>query len=92
MQHSVIVSYLQRLSVRAHKEEKEITITDIQSGFVDTQMAKRSGLFWVASSQKVAIQIYTVIFKKRKHGYTTKRWRIIALLLKILPDRLYHRL
>jgi len=59
---------------------------------VDTQMAKGSGLFWVASPEKAANQIYSVIASKRKHAYITKRWRVIAYLLKILPDWVYHKL
>ena len=87
-----VVNYLQGLRLRAHKEKKEITITDIQPGFVDTQMAKGGGLFWVAPPEKAAAQIYTVICKKRNHAYITKRWRVIAVLLKILPDWVYYRL
>ena len=87
-----VSSYLQGLRFRASKEGKKITITDIKPGFVDTQMAKGSGLFWVATPGKAAIQIYSAISKKRKHAYVTKRWRVIAFLLKILPDWIYHKL
>ena len=87
-----VSNYLQGLRIIALKQEKKITITDIQPGFVDTKMAKGSGLFWVASPEKAAIQIYLAIVGKRKHAYITKRWRIIAYLYKILPDWLYHKL
>jgi len=87
-----VSNYLQGLRLVAAKQSHEITITEIQPGFVDTQMAKGSGLFWVASPSKAAIQIYSAILRKRKHAYVTKRWRIIAYLLKILPDWIYHKL
>jgi len=39
-----------------------------------------------------AAQIYSAVSRKQKHAYVTKRWRVIAFLLKILPDWLYHKL
>jgi len=55
-------------------------------------MAKGEGLFWVQSPQKAARQIYNAIQRKRKVAYITKRWGLIAWLLKILPDAIYHRI
>ena len=69
-----------------------ITVTDIQPGFVDTAMAKGDGLFWVASPQKAAQQIYNAIERKKKHAYITKRWRLIGWLLKVLPEFIYNRI
>jgi short-subunit dehydrogenase len=68
-----------------------ITITDIQPGFVDTAMAQGEGLFWVASPEQAAKQIYQTIKGKKKHVYVTKRWRLIAWLLRIAPDSIYRR-
>jgi short-subunit dehydrogenase len=69
-----------------------ITITDIQPGFVDTAMAKGDGLFWVAPTQKAARQIYKAIQQKKKKVYITKRWAIIAWLLRIMPDFIYNKI
>jgi short-subunit dehydrogenase len=68
-----------------------ITITDIQPGFVDTAMAQGEGLFWVASLEEAARQIHQTIRGKKKHSYITKRWRLIAWLLKFAPDSIYRR-
>ncbi len=68
-----------------------ITITDIQPGFVDTAMAQGEGLFWVASPEDAAKQIYQAICSKKKHAFITKRWRLIAWLLKFAPDSFFHR-
>ena len=87
-----VTNYLQGLRLLATKQKKDITITNIQPGFVDTQMAKGSGLFWITPVDKAANQIYSAIAGKRKHAYISKRWRVIAYLLKILPDWLYHKL
>jgi short-subunit dehydrogenase len=66
-----------------------IAITDIQPGFVDTGLAIGKGKFWVATPQKAAIQIFYAIKNKKKKAYITKRWWIIAKLLKWMPDFLY---
>ena len=85
-------NYLEGLRKKVAKEKIDITITDIQPGFVDTAMSKGDGLFWVASPQKAAKQIYQVIQQKKKKAYITKRWVIIAWLLKIMPDFIYNKI
>ena len=78
--------YLQALRHRAAARKLAIVITDIQAGFVDTAMAKGKGLFWVAPVETAARQIMAAIRRKRSHAYVTRRWRIVAWLLRILPD------
>ncbi len=87
-----VSNYMQGLRYCVVKKGMDITVTDIKPGFVDTAMAKGNGLFWVASPQKAAYQIYQAICKKKKHAYVTKRWRIIAWILKVMPDYIYHRI
>jgi len=48
-------------------------------------MAQGDGLFWVASAKKAAAQIFDAIKHKRKHAYVTRRWRLVAWLLKWMP-------
>jgi short-subunit dehydrogenase len=85
-------NYLEGLRTKAVKAGIPITVTDILPGFVETAMAKGEGLFWVASPRKAALQIYSAIERKARRAYITKRWRLIALLLKVLPDFLYSKL
>lgn len=87
-----ISSYLERLRQRITKSQYPIIITDIKPGFVNTEMAQGDNLFWVAPVKKAAQQIYTAIRCKKSHAYITKRWRLVAWLLKSLPDTLYNRL
>jgi short-subunit dehydrogenase len=68
-----------------------ITITDIKPGFFDTAMAQGEGLFWVASPEPAAKQIYQSIRRRKKHAYIPKRWRLIAWLLRFTPDSIYRR-
>jgi short-subunit dehydrogenase len=87
-----VSNYLEGLRQKASKSGIAITVTEIQPGFIDTAMAKGEGLFWVAPPEKAAHQIFKAITGKKKHAYITKRWRIIALLLKIMPGWIYNKL
>lgn len=84
--------YMEGLRKRCVKSGKPIYITDILPGFVDTEMARGEKLFWVATPKKAAAQIYDAIVRKKKMAYVTKRWRLIAWLLKIVPDCIYNKL
>jgi short-subunit dehydrogenase len=82
-------NYLEGLSVKAAAAGYLIAVTDIKPGFVDTAMAKGEGLIWVAPEKKAAKQIWGIIKRRKAGGYVTKRWRLAALLFKIMPRRLY---
>lgn len=87
-----VSSYLQGLRCRAAAEGLPISVTDILPGFVDTAMAKGDGLFWVASPEKAARQIFRALEKRKAVVYVTRRWRMVAVLLRLLPERLYQGL
>ena len=78
------IKYLESLRLKAKGTKLPIFVTDIRPGFVDTAMAKGKGLFWVASPRKAAFQIYEAMRRKRRVVYITRRWIIVALLLKLL--------
>ncbi|MEP6951467.1 MAG: SDR family NAD(P)-dependent oxidoreductase [Ginsengibacter sp.] len=83
--------YMEGLYLKAKKLHKNIAVTDIQPGFVDTGLAKGEGKFWVAPVEKAAAQIFQAIQKKKKRVYITKRWAIVAWLLKYMPGFIYNR-
>lgn len=84
-------NYLEGLRKKAHREKLPLVITDIKPGFVDTDMAKGEGKFWVASPETAAREIYQAIANGRKHAYITRRWCLIGWLLKLMPEWLYRR-
>lgn len=86
------INYLEGLRQRAYKNGSGITITDVRPGFVDTAMAKGEGQFWVASVEKASRQIQRAIQQKRPVVYITRRWRLIAILLKLIPAGIYKRM
>ncbi len=78
------IKYMESLRLKAKGTKLPIYVTDIRPGFVDTAMAKGDGLFWVASPHKAALQIYRAIGRKREIAYVTKRWKMVALIFKLL--------
>ncbi len=84
------ISYLQGLRQKAKKSNLPITITDIRPGFVDTGLVNKKH-FWMAPKEKAAQQIFNIIRKKQNVGYVTRRWYIIALILRIIPNWIYNR-
>jgi short-subunit dehydrogenase len=69
-----------------------VAITDIQPGFVRTAMAQGPHVFWAASPEQAAEQIWWAIRGRRKRAIVTRRWRLIAWLMRLVPDAVYHRL
>jgi short-subunit dehydrogenase len=84
--------YLQSLRQLVNHQRYNICITDIRPGFVDTQMAQGSGVFWSAPVPKAAAQIVRAIQQKREVVYITKRWRYVALLLRLIPRVIFERI
>ena len=81
-----VSNYLEGLRYRAELGEGDVTITTIEPGFVDTEMAIGDDLFWMASPETAAAQIARAIRRERKHAYVTRRWRLVARLIDLLPD------
>ena len=68
-----ISHYLAALRHKFAKLGSQVTILEVQPGFVDTAMAKGDGLFWVASPEKASAQILAAINCRRSHVYVTRR-------------------
>ena len=83
------INYMEALRKKALKNGRHITVTDIRPGLVDTAMAKGEGLFWVMPVEKVAGQIIVAIRKQKSIAYVTKRWHVLAVINKFLPECLY---
>ena len=86
------INYMEGLRQKATKTKKPIYITDIRPGFVDTDMAKGEGKFWVASKEKATQQIFEIIKRKKNIGYVTKRWWLVAKLLSWIPNVIYKKM
>jgi short-subunit dehydrogenase len=87
-----VTNYMDGLRRKSIKEKLNINITTIMPGLVDTQMAKGEGLFWVEPVDLIAKQIIRGIWKKKAELVVSNRWKLISILLKLLPSWLYYRL
>lgn len=87
-----VSNYLEGLQQKFTKLNLPIVVTDVKPGFVDTAMAQGEGLFWVATPEKAAQQIFDTIKAQKNHAYITKRWRSIGWLLKVMPSYIYNRM
>ena len=87
---AVVSTYLEGLRYRQAGRESDVTITTVEPGFVDTEMAM--GEFWMCSPETAARQIRRAIDRERDHVYVTRRWRLVAWVLNALPERLMQRL
>jgi len=85
-------NYLEAIRHRFAKTNVPVCVTTVQPGFVDTAMAKGDGQFWVAPVEVASLQILNAIRARKSNVYVTKRWRVIAWFLRVLPDSLYHKL
>lgn len=85
-------NYAEGLNIKAQKRKVAIVVTDIRPGFVKTKMAKGNGQFWVAPVDKAVKQIMTAIAAKKRVAYITKRWALVAFIVKRLPYWVYSRI
>jgi short-subunit dehydrogenase len=85
-----VSNYLRGLRVSLTKASDKIYVTEVLPGWVYTEMtqsADKSKLFWVTTAEKAAGQIYDAIIKKKRKIYISKRWRMVAWFINILPER-----
>ncbi len=84
--------YLDGLRDLAGRSGHPIVVTEVQPGFVDTAMMKPDRplpavvkRLLVASPAKAARQILRAVEKRKKHAYITRRYALIAFILRFLP-------
>ena len=85
-------NYFEALAIKANRMKKNIGITCIEPGFVDTKMAKGNKRFWIVPLEKAARQIITGIEKKKQKIYVSTRWWLIARLMRLTPFWLYKKI
>lgn len=86
-------AYLESLYIKTKSiKSKKVFITEIRPGFVDTAMALGDGIFWLVPLEKAVKQVYLAIKRKKRVAYISKRWRIIAWILKVAPAPLLKKM
>lgn len=84
--------YLDGLRDLARQSGLPIVVTEVQPGAVDTAMLKTerplpamARRLLVSSPAVAARQIIRAVRKRAKHAYITRRYALVALLLRLLP-------
>ncbi|MDX1618345.1 MAG: SDR family oxidoreductase, partial [Balneolaceae bacterium] len=78
---------------KANHTAADISVTEIKPGYVESEMTQgMRGLFWVASTDTAARQIAAAIEKKKNRAFVTRRWWLIALFVKLIPNWILDRL
>jgi short-subunit dehydrogenase len=85
-------NYFEALTIKTKRMGKDIGITCIEPGFVDTKMAKGNKRFWTVPTEKAARQMIDAIDKKKRKVYISKRWWLIAKLMRLIPFWIYKRI
>ena len=85
-----VSTYLEGLRYRQAGREADVSITTVEPGFVDTELAM--GEFWMCSPETAARQILWAVDRDRRRVYVTRRWRLVVWLLAALPERVLERL
>jgi short-subunit dehydrogenase len=69
-----------------------INVTEIRPGCIktDNDIKDNNYTYWVIPSTIAAQDIYKAMLAKHKVAFVPKRWQLIALLLKIVPDWYYN--
>ncbi len=80
-------NYLESLYLKS-KEVKsgKVYVTDIRPGYVDTRMALGDEIFWMVPLDKATRQIYGAVKRKKRKVYISKRWNLIAWVLRVVPS------
>ena len=89
-----ISNYMQAYRQRCNASKNHnITITDVKPGFVVSEMTTNvPGMFWVADTEKAVKQMLRDIEKKKSYSYVTRRWRLVAWMIKMTPNWVIDRL
>ena len=88
---SGLISYLSGLRQKLHN--KNILVSNVIAGYMNTEKFKYSNSkFLVSEPIEVAKTVYNGILKKRVNIYTSFKWLIISLILKIIPEKIFKKL
>ena len=88
---AMITAFTSGLRQRLYKSN--VAVVTIKPGFVDTPMTAdfKKGLLW-AKPNAVAIKIVKAIDVRKNEVYVPLIWRLIMLVIKILPTKVFKKL
>ncbi len=87
-----MATYLEGLRCKSSQNNHGIRVIDIKPGFVDTAMGQSEKAFWRSTTTKAVAQMLRGIHRGNELIVVTRRWYLIAWIMKHMPLFLYRRL
>jgi len=89
---SALTTYLQGL--RAYLYPFQVHVLTIKLGLIDTKMTFGANypLFLAANPKKTALKIIHALDKAKESVYIPGVWRIIMLIIRLIPEKIFKRL
>lgn len=70
-----------------------VTVTTLKAGFIDTVLlANAPRTFWVISPEVAAEQMVKAIEARKQTVYIPGRWRLVGLIVQLIPSFIFRRL
>jgi short-subunit dehydrogenase len=86
-----LISYLSGLRQKLFK--RNIQVLNVIAGYMSTEKFNyKANRFLINSPNEVANKVANGIKKKKENIYTSNLWFFIAIVLKILPEKIFKRL
>ena len=83
-------NYLDSMRYRTHG--KNLFVTEICPGFIDTPIVKKRKITLMAPVDKAAKQSIKAIESKKKKVIITKRWKLLRWLIPFTPNWIFRRI
>ena len=89
---SALTTYLQGL--RGYLHPHGIHVLTVKLGLIDTKMTfgGKYPLFLAANPKKTGLKIINALDKGKESVYVPKIWRIIMLIIRLIPEKIFKRL
>lgn len=86
---SALTTYLQGL--RGHLHAYQVHVLTVKLGLIDTKMTFGGNypLFLAASPKKTGLKIINALDKGKENVYIPKIWRIIMLIIRLIPEKIF---
>lgn len=84
--------YLQALAQLSHQSHHNITITDIQPGFVRTDFIAKRNYPMLISPEKAARHIVKGLLKRQRRIVIDWRYRVLMMLWRAIPRCIWERM
>jgi len=88
---AAISTYLE--SLRNRLSQYGVKVVTIKPGMIDTDMSRgKPGLLWLISADETAKRIIEATRKGKTTAYIPRRWRIVSMILRMIPSFIFKRL